>query len=95
MEEKIITIHPDPNKSGVKIHKDKYVLIRDGILKTLRSIGEVLFKDLPGEVERQLRGKFDGSISWYVTTEKLDLEARKLIERISGTSPQQLRLSDM
>ena len=35
---------------------------------------------------------FDGSISWYVTTVKLDLEAKGMIERIPKVSPQQLRL---
>jgi len=33
-----------------------------------------------------------GSISSYTTTDKLDLEARGLIERIPGSRPQVLRL---
>ena len=93
MEDKFLTLHPDPNKAGVNIDNDKYELIRDAILKVLKSKDETLFKDLPHEVEKSLKGKFGGSISWYVTTVKLDLEARNVIERIAGVFPQRLRLT--
>jgi hypothetical protein len=93
MEEKFLTLHPDPNKQGVNIHKKKYDQIRNAILLVLNDKSEVLFKDLPGEVEKSLKGKFEGSITWYVTSVKLDLEARNLVERISGGSPQRLRLT--
>lgn len=46
---------------------------------------------IPTVVEK-LQGKFDGSVGWYVTTIKLDLEARRLIERVPGKSPQRLQL---
>ena len=48
--------------------------------------------DLTADVHEELEGSFDGSITWYVTTVKLDLEARGLIERIPRSSPQRLRL---
>jgi hypothetical protein len=92
VEERVMTRHPDPGKVGVNIRKDKYDRIRDAILKVLRMEGEVLFKDLPAEVELQLKGTFEGSIGWYVTTVKLDLEARGVIERIPGSTPQKSRL---
>ena len=44
-------------------------------------------------VERDLDGSFDGSIPWCVTTVKLDLEARRVIERVPSASPQRLRLA--
>ena len=94
MDKKILTLHPDPSKAGVNISKEKYELIRDAILMTLKSHEDILFKDLPGEVEEALQGVFDRSIPWYVTTVKLDLKARKLIERIPGGTPQRLRLID-
>ncbi len=92
MEERLMTRHPDPGKAGVSIRKDKYDLIRDGILEVLKREVDFLFRDLPKDVEIQLRGSFEGSISWFVTTVKLDLEARGEIERVPGSSPQKLRL---
>jgi hypothetical protein len=50
------------------------------------------FKELTEEVRGSLEGSFDGSISWYFTTVKLDLEARGVIERIPNKAPQRLRL---
>jgi hypothetical protein len=43
--------------------------------------------------EHMLMGKLEGSISWYATMVKLDLEARGEIERIPGSSPQRIRLT--
>ncbi len=50
------------------------------------------FAELNQDVHAQLEASFDGSISWYVTTVKLDLEARKVIERVPGSRPQRLRM---
>ena len=92
MEEKILTLHPD-GKQGVNISKAKYESIRQAILSILAEQEEILFKDLPAAVDRKLEGNFDGSISWYVTTVKLDLEARGLVVRVPKSSPQRLRLA--
>jgi hypothetical protein len=93
MQAKILTRHPDPAKSGVNISKEKYDQVRDAILETLGVGGDVTFQGLTRAVEQKLSGQFDGSVPWYVTTVKLDLEARGLIERIPDSSPQRLRLS--
>ncbi|MFC2037840.1 DUF6958 family protein [Chloroflexota bacterium] len=93
MVERILTQHPQ-GKSGVNISKLKYDLIRGAILDSLHAHGDMTFKDLTNDVGRQLEGKFDGSISWYVTTVKLDLEARGIIERIPVQVPQRLRLAE-
>lgn len=92
MEEKILTLHPE-GKSGVQISKEKYDSIREAILEIIGNRGLISFKDLTGSIQRQLEAHFEGSIPWYVTTVKLDLEARRLIERVPGSSPQQLRLA--
>ena len=50
------------------------------------------FKDLSKEVEQRApKGLFENaSVGWYTTTVKLDLEARGLIKRVTGVSPQRL-----
>jgi len=92
MEEKIMTRHPDPGKSGVNISRQKYDAIRAATLDAIGARGEITFKDLTQNVRTGLADRFDGSISWYVTTVKLDLEARGLIERVPKSRPQRLRL---
>lgn len=91
-EEKIMTLHPK-GKQGVNISKAKYDQIKNAILSVLTAEGEVRFQDLPAAVDKALGGEFDGSIGWYTTSVKLDLEARGLIERIPKSSPQVLRMA--
>jgi hypothetical protein len=91
VEEKILTLHPE-GKQGVNISQEKYETIRQAILSVIEEQEEILFKDLTPAVDRRLEGNFAGSIPWYVTTVKLDLEARGLIMRIPKSSPQRLRL---
>jgi hypothetical protein len=93
MEERILTRHPEKGKQGVRISRAKYDQMRAAIIATLRTRGEITFTDLAQAINAQLRGKFDGSIMWYVTTVKLDLEARKVIRRVPKTKPPQLRLA--
>ena len=92
MEEKIMTLHPEQGKSGVNISKQKYDSIREAILESLEKNKEMTFTELNQDVQDMLEGGFEGSISWYVTTVKLDLEARGVIERIPGSRPQRLRM---
>jgi hypothetical protein len=92
MTERVLTLHPE-GKNGVNVDKQKYPVVREAILESLRSAGEMTFKALTEDVRRELEGTFDGSISWYVTTVKLDLEARGEIERVPGKKPQHLRLT--
>jgi hypothetical protein len=95
VEERILTRHPQEGKSGVNISRQKYDVIRECIVESLRAAGEMAFTNLTEEVRHRLAGHFDGSISWYVTTVKLDLEARGIIKRIPGKSPQRLRLAEV
>jgi hypothetical protein len=92
MAEKIKTLHPE-GKQGVNISRAKYDTIRTAVLNVVDEQGEMRFKDLPTAVEAELEEPFDDSLTWYVTTIKLDLEARGLIERVPGSSPQRLRLA--
>ena len=88
-EETILTKHPT-GKAGKRISKKKYDLVKENILSSLGNT-ELSHSELFDDVNRKLKGKFDGDISWYAETVKLDLEARKVIERI-GSKPQKYRL---
>ena len=90
MSERILTLHPT-GKKGVNISKEKYDVVKAAIIKALQTQGEMTFYGLNDEVGHQLEGKFEGSIGWYYTTVKLDLEARGIIKRF-GKSPQTIRL---
>jgi len=91
-EEKILTLHPDEEKQGVNISRSKYEMIRQAILNAIRSQGSISYQGLVSLIDYNLRNRFEGSIQWYVTTVKLDLEARGEIERIPGRGEQVLRL---
>ena len=82
MEEKILTLHPQ-GKRGVNISRAKYEMMKKTILEVLRK-GGLTHHELTHAVERKLKGKFDGSIPWYMEGTKLDLEARGIIERVPG-----------
>ena len=92
MEEKILTLHPE-GKQGVNISRAKYDMIHQAIIESIRSQGALSFKSLVPLIEYKLRNRFEGSISWYVTTVKLDMEARGEIERVPNSEPQQIRLA--
>jgi len=92
MDEKILTLHP-AGKSGVNISRRKYDVILNAIIESLRAADELTFGELTDAVRDKLQSSFDGSISWYVTTVKLDAEARGLIQRVPKSRPQRLRLA--
>ena len=82
MDEKILTLHPQ-GKRGVNISKSKYETVKKTIVEILGK-GELTHAQLTAAVEKKLRGKFDGSIPWYMEGTKLDLEARGVIQRVPG-----------
>lgn len=86
-----MTLHPQ-GKKGVHILKRRYDVIKSFILETVEEKGEISFEELTDLAVEQLTDKFDGKVVWYMVTIKLDLEARKLIERIPRTSPHKLRM---
>jgi len=88
----IRTLHPE-KKQGVNISKEKYELIRKAILSTLQATKEITFMNLSRAVEREVNGNFEGSVTWYVTTVKLDLEARGQIKRVPNSRPQIVKLA--
>ncbi len=82
-------------KGGTRVSVERYEIIRKAILKAVpKTRTGLAFKDLSAAVEKHMtkaeRGRI-GSVTWYATTVKLDLEARGLIERIPDAKPQRLR----
>jgi hypothetical protein len=92
MKDTIRTLHPE-KKQGVKISKEKYEVIRKAIMTTLRKQKEMTFMNLSRAVEKEVNGNFDGSVMWYVTTVKLDLEARGEVKRVPNSRPQLVKLA--
>jgi hypothetical protein len=91
-EEKILTKHP-LGKNGKNISKQKYEALKEAILSALKN-KELTHTELFHQLNKSLRSKFSGNVSWYGETVKLDLEARKIIERTSS-KPQKYRLKSM
>jgi Family of unknown function (DUF6958) len=88
MSEKILTRHPQ-RKGGRSISREKYDQVRAAILQVLGS-GELTHTDLMERLAARLRNRFDGNPHWYGETVKLDLEARRVIER-TESRPQKYR----
>ena len=88
-EYKTLTKHP-LGKSGRNISKQKYTTVKEAMLKILRA-GELTHTELMERMKAALDGKFADNISWYSETVKLDLEARKIIER-TKEKPQRYRI---
>lgn len=89
IEEKIHTKHL-LGKNGKNINKNNYEIIKKAILQILND-KELTHTELFYQLNKNLKNKFSGNISWYGETVKLDLEARKIIERTSS-KPQKYRL---
>ena len=90
MEEKFLTLHPQ-GKKGVNINKAKYETMKTAILDLLGK-GELNHNELTAAVQKKLKGKFEGSIPWYMEGTKLDLEARGMIKRVEGEKYQVYRV---
>lgn len=92
---KVQTLNITAGKGGTRIDARKYAALREAILQALREHPDGLsFKALPDAVLERLPGgeiPGGGSIMWYLTVVKLDLEARGLVERVKGKRPQWLR----
>ncbi len=90
--DRFLTRHP-AGKRGTSIDLKKYDAMKKALLKVIpRRAPGTPFKDLPKLVTAALSSGAFGpgdSVSWYVTTVKLDLEARGLIRRLPG-APQTL-----
>jgi hypothetical protein len=89
-EEQIQTLHPQPGKTNKRIALEKYNVIKDNILSIL-SNDELTHTALMEQLYNNVKDSFEGGVQWYGETVKLDLEARKIIER-TATKPEVYRL---
>lgn len=80
---------------GTRIARATYDAFRAALLEAIpRDPAGVAFRELPRRVAPLIPAAMKprkGSVSWYVTVVKLDLEARGLIERVPRARPQRLR----
>ncbi|MEO1481364.1 MAG: hypothetical protein AAFU77_04610 [Myxococcota bacterium] len=90
--ETLITEHP-AGKNGTRVNRASYDAYRKAILSVIpKSKTGIAFSELSDRVKDKVAPEFltDGSrCGWWVTTVKLDLEAKGVIERFG--SPQRLR----
>ncbi len=96
-DSKVLALHPE-GKQPNRIDRDKYEDMKRTMLAVIREAGRdgAGFSELPDAVQDRLDPKiFAGaSVMWYVTTVKLDLEARGLIERVRGPGRQRLVIKE-
>lgn len=93
-KEKVVCETPTPGKKATRIDKWKYDAVAKAIIKSIPKSGKgLLFSELPEQVKTKLN-KHDlknlGSIGWYTTVVKLDLEVKGRIKRVEGERPQRL-----
>lgn len=91
---KIQTLHP-AKKQGARIEVNKYEAMKEALLRAIpRTERGVPSQDLPSLIQPFLdRSVFapDESVTWYCLTVKLDLEARRVVERVDGTRIERIR----
>jgi hypothetical protein len=94
-EDKVLCETPTPGKQPTRIAKWKYELVRSAILAEVpdddkgvefNRLAELVERRIPAEELKRL-----GSVSWYTTTVKLDMEVNGEIKRVAGVTPQRLR----
>ena len=81
-------------KAKLQVRKDLYDAMRQGLMRVIpRHDDGVRLMQLAERLKGNLNSKqwAGSSIARYIHLVKLDLEARKLIERIPGSRPQRLR----
>ncbi len=95
MSDTVTVLNIRPERRPTRVDRRRYQATREALLAVIPAgDSSVEFKELPRLVTDYLpQGELPGggSILWHVTTVKLDLEARGLIERVPGAKPQRLR----
>lgn len=93
-EAMVEALNPDPAKAPTRVRKAAYDAYRKALLAEIpRSKAGIEFRALPDLVHARVPERIASTTRpmWWTTTVKLDLEARGLVERVPGASPQRLR----
>ena len=77
--DKIKTLHPAKDKTGVNIDRSKYEYVKQAMLKIIQEHQPLTPKDLFFKMNESYGADFAGSITRYTESVKLDLEARGVI----------------
>ena len=94
-EQRVPILNPKPGTKPVRISAPRYYDLKGAMLRRLGECGQgIAFADLADACADSLQTTlWDGaSLSWYVTSIKLDLEARGLVYRTSRRGRQQVHL---
>lgn len=97
-EEKVECRTPTPGRASVRVPRWKYEAVRKAVLAAVRDAGAegLAFKELPDAVKARLSAEDRdrlGSVVWWTTTVKLDMETKGEIERLAAKGGQRLRLA--
>jgi len=86
-ETKIQLLHPEGKRAN-RMDIEKYEPMRKAILLGLKkeALTHTELNESVHEYFRKNKIKFEGSIDWYMETVKLDMEARKTVERFKDKS---------
>jgi hypothetical protein len=88
---KILCTTPTAGKQPVRIDAWKYHLIKERLVAILQAGGPQTHRALTDQIGRSLapgEAAALGSVAWYTTTVKLDLECKGMIRRIAkGPGP--------
>lgn len=87
-------LHPDPEKQGTRMTKATYDAYKAALLKVIPATEEgVEYGSLSKAVVPHLTEELveNTSQAWWVTSVKLDLEARGVIERVPSKGRQRVR----
>lgn len=91
---RVVARNPVKGKQPRSVSAEKYEVMRKALLKAIpRTRAGVKFMDLYDTIGSLPWSKLPGggTLSWFLMTVKLDLEARGLIERVPHSVPQRLR----
>ncbi len=89
-DEQIQTLHPIAGKINKRISLKKYETIKENLMVIL-SKETFTHTELMEALYSRVKDSFEGGVQWYGETVKLDLEARKIIER-TNSKPEKYRL---